>query len=232
MNKLQHMENALIDAHNNNNNTENINEVFRAVHTVKGVSDLLGFSEVVKLTHKSEDVLDQVRQGKLKFDSSLFYLFIELKKFIVQVIDEISRRFDISSDSKRLFNTFEQELIAYLPLSILIVDDSEDLNNLAFIIEENTDYKVIVQKSGILGLEAIKSNNVGLVLCDISDSSIGGVSMLNEIKSHTKLIPAVLLTNKADSNLKIIGQSTGAKAWLKKPLVEDQVLTVINKILG
>ncbi|MCB2226398.1 MAG: chemotaxis protein CheA [Desulfarculaceae bacterium] len=42
---------------------EKVNTVFRAAHTMKGNAGIVGFEEVVELTHLMEGVLDQMRQG-------------------------------------------------------------------------------------------------------------------------------------------------------------------------
>ncbi|GAA4948772.1 chemotaxis protein CheA [Actinoplanes utahensis] len=50
---------------------ELVNEVFRAAHTFKGSSGLFDFPELTRLTHAAEDLLDQVRGGRLALDSGM-----------------------------------------------------------------------------------------------------------------------------------------------------------------
>jgi two-component system chemotaxis sensor kinase CheA len=50
---------------------ELVNEVFRAAHTFKGSSGLFDFPELTRLTHAAEDLLDQVRSGRLALDSGM-----------------------------------------------------------------------------------------------------------------------------------------------------------------
>ncbi len=42
---------------------ELLQEIFRAAHTLKGSSGMLGFAEMASLTHAMEDLLDRVRKG-------------------------------------------------------------------------------------------------------------------------------------------------------------------------
>jgi CheY-like chemotaxis protein len=123
-------------------------------------------------------------------------------------------------------------MIAYLPKSVLILDDSENLNDFAFLFEEKTKYKLLVKRSKYEALEAVDQNNVGVILCDIDNDTLGGVEILNDLKSHTKLIPSILLTQTPNAKLKEVGVSVGAKAWLKKPLDSEQAILVIEKILA
>ena len=43
-----------------------LNRIFRAMHTIKGTAGFLGLEAVVKLSHRSEDVLNGLRRGDLK----------------------------------------------------------------------------------------------------------------------------------------------------------------------
>lgn len=46
-------------------NEELLQEIFRAAHTLKGSSGMVGFTAMADLTHKMEDLLDRVRKGTL-----------------------------------------------------------------------------------------------------------------------------------------------------------------------
>ena len=50
---------------------ELINEVFRAAHTIKGSAGLFEFTELIRLTHAAEDLLDVVRSGGLTLDATM-----------------------------------------------------------------------------------------------------------------------------------------------------------------
>ena len=50
---------------------ELLNAVFRAAHTLKGGSGIVGFESVKEITHHAEDLLDMLRAGKLDFKESM-----------------------------------------------------------------------------------------------------------------------------------------------------------------
>ena len=50
---------------------EEINAVFRAAHTMKGNAGIVGYDDVVELTHLMESILDEVRQGHRQPDQDL-----------------------------------------------------------------------------------------------------------------------------------------------------------------
>lgn len=50
---------------------ETLNAMFRAAHTLKGMSGVMGLAAVADLSHSLEDVMDRVRMGKLPMSRSL-----------------------------------------------------------------------------------------------------------------------------------------------------------------
>ena len=60
---LQVMESSLLDLDCESVDSETINSIFRAAHSIKGSSSTFGFGEVAEFTHVLETLLDQVREG-------------------------------------------------------------------------------------------------------------------------------------------------------------------------
>jgi two-component system, chemotaxis family, sensor kinase CheA len=73
---LDAMENALLRLEHVPTDTDLINEVFRAAHTIKGSAGLFGFDGVVQFAHHVESVLDRVREGSLAIDEELTALLL------------------------------------------------------------------------------------------------------------------------------------------------------------
>ncbi len=59
-------EQGLLDLEQTPGDPEVLNRIFRAAHTIKGNSGMLGFTDVMHFTHSLEDVLDRMRKGRLK----------------------------------------------------------------------------------------------------------------------------------------------------------------------
>ncbi|MFF2089030.1 chemotaxis protein CheW [Paenibacillus sp. NPDC058174] len=49
-----------------------VQSIFRSAHTLKGMSATMGYEDLASLTHEMENVLDLVRNSKLKMDSFIF----------------------------------------------------------------------------------------------------------------------------------------------------------------
>jgi len=50
---------------------ESLNEIFRAVHTLKGMSATMGFEKLTSLSHQMEDLLDGLRSQRIKVNSEI-----------------------------------------------------------------------------------------------------------------------------------------------------------------
>lgn len=63
---LQRMDQDMIALEADPRNEELLNRIFRALHSIKGTSGFLCFEPVVRLSHRAEDVLTSLRQGKIQ----------------------------------------------------------------------------------------------------------------------------------------------------------------------
>ena len=60
---LQSLDDVLLDGESADQLTEDqINEVFRVMHTIKGASSMMEFEEIAKVSHAVEDVFSQIRE--------------------------------------------------------------------------------------------------------------------------------------------------------------------------
>jgi two-component system, chemotaxis family, sensor kinase CheA len=68
-----------------------VDEIFRAVHTVKGTSGFLSLEQLNQLTHHFEEVLNLLRKGKLDFQPAMMDVmlaaFDQMKALVEQVVN-------------------------------------------------------------------------------------------------------------------------------------------------
>jgi two-component system chemotaxis sensor kinase CheA len=70
-----HQIEALVDK--DNVKPDMVNAIFRAAHTLKGMSGMMGLDGVCKVSHHFEDILDKVRMGKASFTPDILNLLID-----------------------------------------------------------------------------------------------------------------------------------------------------------
>ena len=68
---------------------ECVNAIFRAAHTIKGLSGMLGFENIQKLTHAMEDLMGEIRQGNLPVTTDIVDLLFQALDVLTQQIEEV-----------------------------------------------------------------------------------------------------------------------------------------------
>lgn len=87
---LQAMNDNLLSLESSPEDVSIVHNIFRSAHTLKGMSATMGFEDLASLTHEMENVLDLVRNSKLKMDSFIFdWIFKSLDALEAMVEDII-----------------------------------------------------------------------------------------------------------------------------------------------
>ena len=63
-----------------------INNIFRAAHSLKGISGLFGFAEMTRLSHTLETLLDRLRMGKIQLGLRVLDLLFEAVEMLRQIV--------------------------------------------------------------------------------------------------------------------------------------------------
>jgi two-component system chemotaxis sensor kinase CheA len=86
---LEDMEAALLRVADEEDNSESINAIFRAAHTIKGSAGLFGLDSIVAFTHVVESLLDEIRAGAVALSEPLIALLLACGDHIGVLIDAI-----------------------------------------------------------------------------------------------------------------------------------------------
>ncbi|MDY7229940.1 chemotaxis protein CheA [Hyalangium rubrum] len=78
-----------------------INGIFRAAHSLKGLSGLFGQDRIARLAHGTEDLLDRLRLGKLMLDDTVLDSLIESLDVFQALLVETSRGESSSAQGAR-----------------------------------------------------------------------------------------------------------------------------------
>ncbi len=95
---------------------------------------------------------------------------------------------------------------------ILLIDDEEAyLENLNTLLEEE-GFETVTASNGMDGIDAAKTSQPDLIVCDIMLPDISGYVILEELRKRksTKLIPFIFLTAKAEMSDLRKGMNLGA----------------------
>lgn len=84
---LEEMERYLLEIEAGAQDSEQLNALFRCVHTIKGSAGLFALDHVVAFTHVVESVLDRLREGEIALDRDLAALLLKSRDHIASLID-------------------------------------------------------------------------------------------------------------------------------------------------
>jgi two-component system chemotaxis sensor kinase CheA len=102
---LEHLNELLLSAEQNQSDMDIINEIFRVAHTFKGMSATMGFNSMAALTHSMEDLLGLVRSGSLVLSSDDVDILFKCLDTLTAMVDTIrSGRSDQDIESEPLIN--------------------------------------------------------------------------------------------------------------------------------
>lgn len=95
---LQSMNDALLSLEKDPANSETINVMFRAAHTLKGMSATMGYTNIKELTHNMENLMDRVRKNEIELDSSAIDVLFECLDTLEKMVEtpEKSSEIDIA----------------------------------------------------------------------------------------------------------------------------------------
>ena len=88
---LSNLNQQLLTLEKNSGNQAALNEIFRAIHTLKGMSSTMGYEDLADLTHHMEDVLSDLKEDILQADSQVVDLLFQCLDRVQMTIEQIER---------------------------------------------------------------------------------------------------------------------------------------------
>jgi len=77
-------------------NTDLLNEIFRAMHSMKGSAGFLGFNHLVDVAHRGENILNKLRQAEMAVSPAIISVILETVDIIKAIMADIK---DSGTDS-------------------------------------------------------------------------------------------------------------------------------------
>ncbi len=86
---LEKLDDDLVALEKSSDDTDLMNRIFRSIHTIKGASSFLGFDLLVKVAHKTEDVLNRLRKKELFVTSEIMDVILEATDLVKLLVADI-----------------------------------------------------------------------------------------------------------------------------------------------
>lgn len=115
---------------------------------------------------------------------------------------------------------------------ILVIDDDIDICNLLsrFLIKKG--HEVDTAMSGKGGIDKILKHEYDLVFCDYKLRDMEGRDILTKVREHVPGLKVIIITGYSDIKTAIDVMKRGAFDYVIKPLIPDELLSLIQRALA
>ena len=117
-----------------------------------------------------------------------------------------------------------------MAISVLIVEDDHNIQELLQMYLEKEGYAVTVASDGGQGLAKFRSIKPDLVLLDVMMPVMDGWSVCRAIRADSQT-PIIMLTAKGETDDKVAGLKSGADDYVTKPFEMKELLARIEAVL-
>ena len=117
-----------------------------------------------------------------------------------------------------------------MAISVLIVEDDRNIQELLQLYLEKEGYAVTVASDGGQGLSKFRSIKPDLVLLDVMMPVMDGWAVCKAIRADSQT-PIIMLTAKGETDDKVSGLKSGADDYVTKPFEMKELLARIEAVL-
>lgn len=194
---LDRLEQNILILDKDRNNTDAIQEIFRAVHTLKGSAGAVELFDTQKYAHRFEDLLDLIRNNQIKVDDKTIDILLKgidiLKELINGASEEKEYSGNIEEEIKNLENFKNLKLSGAISESINTKSEKDSIsvsvggkyNNLNFDNDILDSIREGIENGLKTKLVFVKFN------AESPMKTVGGVQVYVELKDSGDIIASV-----------------------------------------
>ncbi|MDR4460744.1 MAG: response regulator [Nitrospirales bacterium] len=118
------------------------------------------------------------------------------------------------------------------PVSILVVDDSDDCRMILRMAIEREGYRCIEAVDGMAALKLFQEETIDFIITDFQMPHMNGCEFLEEISSAAiSCPPAVMVTGNLSDSVRMRATQAGALAVISKPFDQRKILKMVREIV-
>lgn len=231
-------------------------EVFRAFHSIKGLSSMFGLDQIQAHFHHMESLLDRYKDQP-RFEPELVDYLLSAVDAAYKMVAGSSVVFDLydplGGGSVAKEKTPKQEGASpedEVPVAdvisireklekrdiIYVVDDEEELLDIYCEILAELDCDVVPFSSAKEALSCLDCttpiDHPSVIISDLSMPDMSGTEFLEQVKGMSPDIPFVFLSGYLDRDSAEFGLSNGAHGVLSKPVNEVELMFTVSSAIA
>jgi two-component system, OmpR family, alkaline phosphatase synthesis response regulator PhoP len=115
--------------------------------------------------------------------------------------------------------------------TILVVDDEENIVQLARLYLERDGFQVQAVTDGMAAIQAVEKIHPALVVLDVMLPELDGFEVCRRLRAVNNTIPILMVTARDDDIDKILGLELGADDYMTKPFNPRELVARVKAIL-
>lgn len=194
---LDRLEQNILILDKDRNNTDAIQEIFRAVHTLKGSAGAVELFDTQKYAHRFEDLLDLIRNNQIKVDDKTIDILLKgidiLKELINGASEEKEYSGNIEEEIKNLENFKNLKLSGAISESINTKSDKNSISVSVGGKYDNLNFDNDILDSIREGIENGLKTKLVFVKFNAESpmKTVGGVQVYVELKDSGDIITSI-----------------------------------------
>jgi two-component system response regulator HydG len=116
--------------------------------------------------------------------------------------------------------------------TMLVVDDS--MNTLEVLRRnlESQGYRVHTSPGAAEAIELLETTPVDLVITDLKMPKLGGIDLVRHVRDNLTDTAVMMITGHATIESAVKAVKTGAEEYLPKPFTDEELITVVDRVLA
>lgn len=194
---LDRLEQNILILDKDRNNTDAIQEIFRAVHTLKGSAGAVELFDTQKYAHRFEDLLDLIRNNQIKVDDKTIDILLKgidiLKELINGASEEKEYSGNIEEEIKNLENFKNLKLSGAISESVNTKSEKDSISVSVGGKYDNLNFDNDILDSIREGIENGLKTKLVFVKFNAESpmKTVGGVQVYVELKDSGDIIASV-----------------------------------------
>lgn len=112
---LDSTEQSFLELERDPGNKSLVEAIFRFAHNLKGSSRAVGFGQIAELTHKAENVVLALKEGRIEVTSHIVSTLLDFNDKAREMIEGLSENIEATFEYQDLLNAFENVLSGKAP---------------------------------------------------------------------------------------------------------------------
>ncbi len=113
---------------------------------------------------------------------------------------------------------------------ILIIEDDTELADVIARKLENAGFAVLSTTDGLEGVRLVDSDELDLILLDLTLPDVDGIDVLRHLRQRTAL-PIVIISGRTEEAERVVGLELGADDYMAKPFGLNELLARVRVVL-